>query len=101
MIADLHRVRAPLKHQTKGLGVVPDQCGRRGVPGKGFGELPCQPFRSRMPGHRYPDDLAPQVSQDHQGIEAFEVDGRYRQQIERERDDAVGVIAEKGPPAQW
>src|SRR5438067_951547 len=58
-VPDSHRPDASLEHDAKCFGIIANEIFRRAVPWKGFSDLPRQPLRRRIAGHRKPQQLPP------------------------------------------
>jgi hypothetical protein len=67
------------------------------VPSAGLSELPGNPFRGGMRGGLQPQKPASVMPQDQKTIEKPERNRRHHEQVHG--GDAVGMVAEKGPPA--
>src|ERR1019366_9210149 len=79
---------------------IPDEVSRRIVPRESLGDLARDPLRGRICCHakRYPKSSS--VSYNNKTIENLECDRRQDKKVDR--CDAVGMVAEKRPPApRW
>jgi len=64
-IAYTHRMNAPGVRRPERTVAVTDQMTRRFAPGKGFGQLACDPFCGRIGGHGDPRQPPSGVVEDH------------------------------------
>ena len=96
-IADAHGTNTSDEDRAIGSIAVTDEIAGSLAPSAGLGELPGKPFRGWMRGGRQPQEPASVMPQDQNTIEKPERNRRHHEQIHR--GDAVGMVAEKGPPA--
>ena len=62
-VPDPHRSYASFERDAKCSVIVANEILRRAVPGKRFGDLPCQPLGCRIAGHRKPQQLSPAMAE--------------------------------------
>jgi hypothetical protein len=72
MISDAHRPNTALKHLAERFIIVANEDRWRTVPRKSIRDLTGQSLGSWVFGDGDPNDLAPQMFQDHESIEPFE-----------------------------
>src|SRR6202163_590625 len=76
---------------------IADEVVRRLIPRKGLRYLTCNPFRRRICCDVDPDEVSAAESDDDEGIEQFEADGRDDKQVHG--GNLWRVVTQEGPPS--
>src|ERR1700682_2984258 len=96
-VANAHRSKSSDEDIAIGPIAIADQIVGSPFPAESFRDLICDPFRGWMRCDAKPQNMSPAVPHDQQSIEQAKRDCRHDKQIHSR--DAVGMIADKGPPA--
>ncbi len=88
LVANTHRSQTTIS--------ITDQVAWRLVPGESLGDLPRDPFGRRVRRYVDPDKLAPSQSDNDQGVEQVEPNGRHDNQVHRR--NLRPMVAQKSSP---
>src|SRR5882672_10111574 len=76
---------------------IADEVARSLVPGKGLGQLTCNPFSYRVCRDVDPDEISAAKPDDDEGIEQVEADRRNNEQVHA--GNVWRVVVQEGPPS--
>src|ERR1700682_6554218 len=97
LVPDAHGAQSACDDAAIDLVPIADEVVRSLIPRKGLRYLTCNPFRGRICGDVDPDEVSAAESDDDEGIEQFEADGRDDKQVHG--GNVWRVVTQEGPPS--
>src|SRR6202051_2737880 len=97
LVPNAHGAQAARDDAAIDPGAVADEVVRSLIPGKCLRYLTCNPFRRRMCCDVDPDEVSAAESDDDEGIELIEADGRDGKQVHG--GNLWRVVTQEGPPS--